>query len=222
MFIKKNKSTFIISLITILSIIFIILIVKYNINVNNNTIGQSVDTINNKLAIAVCPTYYEEINKLDHSKYTIIPTISTAESIQLLNNNQADIIISGRILKPNEPNLEKHIVSKNISFSFISDKEQTIYENNLSDYKFYTDQDINEIQSNINLNNIEKVNDVYTYLNKGIIITDWTNTDYQRSSIVHILDQHNQRLKISRRPTAYCPNNCQLAIEDIYFILNNL
>jgi hypothetical protein len=60
------------------------------------------------------------------------------------------------------------------------------------------------------------VEDIYEYLDKGIVITSWENTDYRRTAIVHVIEDNQERLALSRRPTLYCPKFCQKElVEDI-------
>lgn len=159
-----------------------------------------------KIKIAACPTCYEMTNNLDKSKYQVIATASTAESVDMLRNRQVDMILSGRTLKPHEPGADFLIIKE--GFSFLSDKTERINSNDLQKYNIYTDLDDELLKDELSLENIQKVDDVYKYLSEGIIITSWENTDYTKADIVHVMNSDGERIKLSRRPTLYCPDSC--------------
>jgi hypothetical protein len=201
-------------LLIILLIYFTItgIILTLNRNVNSSNFLK-----NNKIKIATCPTCNEIAKKLDPKRYQIITTISTAQSIELIKNKQADLMLAGRTLKPNEPQMDKVIIKE--GYSFIGDKEISIYIDELKNYIIYTDLDIESIKKEFKIEKIEKVVNVYDYLNQGIIITSWENTDYYRAQIVHILEKNGDRLKISRQPTFFCPENCSQEIKEMALLL---
>jgi len=197
-------------------ILIIILVFLFN----KNNFYLSKDSINNKIKIAVCPTYLYLIGDIYKSgNYKIIPAKTTAESIDLFQNKQVDIILSGRTLKPNEPKMKSLIIDQ--GYSFLAKMETTIYNENLDDITFYTDLDIKKIKKDININRVNKVEDVYDYLDKGIIITSWENTDYNKAKIVHVLENNGERLKISRRPTIYFPEIYTKEAQDLLLIIKN-
>lgn len=169
--------------------------------------------------IAVCPTYYDLAEKLDKTKYEIIKTQSTVDSLKLLSDGSVDYIIAGRTLKPDEPQYEKVFLDKNFGMSFLSDEPLVINFNELDEQSIYTDLEMDNIKNYLpNLTNISQVNNVYDYLGKGLIITSWSNTDYGQAEIVHVLDESGNRSKFSRTPIIYCNKFCgQQNINEITF-----
>ncbi len=200
-----------------LAIIFIILIISFIFLffIKNDSLFFASNKIKNLeiIKIAVCPTYHETAMRLDNNKYKIILTNSTAESIQLLQRKEVDLIISGRTLKPNEPQSESLIIEK--GYSFLSNQEKTILEIDFENYYFYTDLDPEEIKGSFSIKNIEKVDNVYNYLNNGIVITSWENTNYHKAEIVHVFENNGKRLKPSRQPMIHCPNFCRQEFKEI-------
>ncbi|MDD4106723.1 MAG: hypothetical protein PHX84_02120 [Candidatus Shapirobacteria bacterium] len=164
------------------------------------------DDNSQKFVIAACPSCYELALKLDPDLYTIVKTGSTSESLALLEAGKVDSIFAGRTLKPGEPQLEAHVVKE--GFSFLSSSEITISKRELNNHIIYTDLETEQLKSELGLNNITHVEDVYNYLNKGVVITTWENTDYSKANIVHVIEDDGQRLALSRRPTLYCSSTC--------------
>ena len=196
-----NKKILIFALLLIL--LFLVLIFLKNKRTDQKI---NISSEQEKIKIAVCPTYYDFVKKIDHSRYEIIFTDSTAESITFLEKGLVDFILAGRTFKPEEPQMDYHIFKE--GYSFLTASEIVINEKDLIDYKIFTDQDIENIKSLFLVDEIIKVDNVYEYLDKGIIITSWENTDYSRAEIVHLLENDGKRLALSRRPTLYCPISC--------------
>ncbi len=162
-----------------------------------------------KIRVAACPTFYEDIVKLDTEKFDLIFTDSTSDSLYLLSNNKTDVVLSGRILMPGEGNFKKEVLTdSNSHYSFLSNFSRKIYVSDFDLYDFYTDLDINKVKDDLGIKKVSKVLDVYEHLGSGVIITSWNNTDLERSEIVHVLNDDNSRLKISRIPTAYYKDDC--------------
>jgi hypothetical protein len=159
-----------------------------------------------KTKIAACPTLISFIENLDKKRYEIIATNSTSESISLLNRGLSDFILAGRTLKPGEPKLDAHIIKK--GYSFLSDGEKTILKNNLHNYNIYSDLELYDINQ-LGLGSIAIVEDVYQFLDKGIIVTAWENTNYLQAEIVHVLENNGNRFALSRQPALYCPISCE-------------
>lgn len=159
-----------------------------------------------KIKIAACPTFYDMIKKLDAKKYQLIYTDSTAQSVKLLENKRTDFVLAGRTLKPNEPDLEYVVIDE--GYSFLSSKSKTVNARELKDYIIYTDLETEQLKRDLMAGKIEKTDSVYKYLDKGIVVTSWENTDYNRAEIVHVLKDNGERLAISRRPTLYCSLSC--------------
>ena len=170
------------------------------------------------IKIAVCKTYHQIAEKLDSSQYEVVKTSSTAQSISLLKNGVVDMIISGRTLKPGEQASDQLIIKD--GYSFLSDKETTLYSDDLKKYKIFTDLEAEKIKKIFPVNEIIEVNDIYSHLGQGILITSWENTDYSRAQIVHLLEKNGQRVTLSRRPTVYCHDSCKKeATKNLVYLL---
>lgn len=118
------------------------------------------------------------------------------------------IIIAIAKIKPIIGFLFKRVTTTKTNTPFLSDIEKTIKTKDLNKYQMYTDLDDKLISSILNLDNIKKVENIYQYLNQGIVVTSWENTDYSKAQIVHVFDDNGNRLTLSRQPTLYCPNSC--------------
>lgn len=161
-----------------------------------------------KVKVAACPTCFPLLeSKISNSpEYDLIFTGSTGESIRLLVNGQADMILAGRKLKPGEPDLDRHILED--GYSFLSSSQMLIYKEDLPDHRIFTDLDPEKIRSAFSLPEVTEVNDVYEYLDQGVVITSWDDTDYSKAKIIHLYKKNGERVKLSRRPTLYCPGSC--------------
>lgn len=161
------------------------------------------------IRIAACPTCFDAVrDKLAGDEgYELLPTGSTAESLRLLSAGEADVILAGRKLKPGEPELDGLALGE--GYSFLSSSGRLIYKEDLPNYKIFTDLDSAEFKNAFPGIDAVEVADVYKYLDQGIIITAWENTDYTRAEIVHIYEKDGRRAGSSRRPTLYCPGSCR-------------
>lgn len=220
--IQKNKiiiTTIFFS--TLLFVVVFFLLFKTSLETKNKALPEpELSKQEEKVRIAVCPTYHEIVKKLDSNNYQIILTNSTAESINFLTKNQTDLILSGRTLKPEEPNMEKAVIGE--GYSFLNKNGSTVYINQLKNYNIYTDLESKILEKAFLLEEVQKVDDVYEYLDQGIIITSWENTDYSQAEIVHVLNLDGSRTYLSRRLTLYCARNCnQEKIEAIVSVLKN-
>lgn len=164
-----------------------------------------------KVSIAACPTFHLLLDSLDDDKYQVRPTGSTAQSLDFLASKQVDLVLSGRILKPNESDFKSLVVGES-NFSFLSDQEIMIYQSQLEGYQIYTDLGRELVKEVFKIKQVDQVEDVYQYLDKGIVITSWDNTDYLRAKTVHLFDDFGARIKQSRRLNIhYHPDNENLA-----------
>ncbi|MEX0918472.1 MAG: hypothetical protein WDZ85_00670 [Candidatus Paceibacterota bacterium] len=185
----------------------------------SNLISSKSFETTEKIKIATCPTYYELSKSLNLEKYQVIKTSSTAQSLVLLESGQADMILAGRTLKPTEPQMDSLLIKE--GYSFLSNQEATIFVDQLNGYNIYTDLDEEELKQKFPIKNIQAVASVDEYLDKGIIITSWENTDYNKASIVHLLEKNGERVKLSRQPTIYCPNACDEQARELALYLKN-
>ncbi len=210
----KNR----IIILLILTIVIAAVFFAFNFNKQNrNQVFIDEMPAQEKIKIAACPTCYELSKKLSLEEYQIIKTNSTAHSIALLESGQANMILAGRTLKPNEPKLDYLLINE--GYSFLSNQETTIFVDQLNDYNVYTDLNAEELKQEFPIEKIQTVNNIYEYLDKGIIITSWENTDYNQAEIVHILERNGERLKLSRQPTVYCPNVCGEQAQELVLYL---
>ncbi len=170
-----------------------------------------------KIKVAACPTCFEMVEGLNTKKYEVIKTDSTAESLALLESQKVDMILAGRTLKPDEPQME-HLMIED-GYSFLSNEEVAIYIDQLKDYTVYTDLNVETVKKAFSIENVEHVNNVYQYLDKGVVITSWENTDYTKAGLVHVLEKNGERVKLSRRLTLYCPDKCDKNAEELALLL---
>jgi len=172
-----------------------------------------------KLKIAVCPTYHKMAKNIDAEEYEFIETKSTAESLNLLENNNADMVLAGRVLKPSEPKLESFLVKKE-GYSFLSNQSKVVKFEDLNNYDLYTDLGSTLIKKAFSIKKINQVDDVYKFLDKGVIITSWENTDYARAEIIHVLKDSGERVSLSRRPALYFSQAYEKEANKLMLLLN--
>jgi hypothetical protein len=172
-----------------------------------------------KIKIAVCPTYHKMAKNINAKEYEFIETKSTAESLNLLKSNNADMVLAGRVLKPSEPKLKSFLVKKE-GYSFLSDQGKVVKVRDLNNYEIYTDLDDTLIKKSFPIKKINHVNDVYKFLDKGIVITSWENTDYARAEIIHVLEDSGERTALSRRPTLYFSQAYEKEANKLILLLN--
>lgn len=169
------------------------------------------------IKIAACPTYLDKIKGVDPEKFKVVETGSTAESISLLQAGQADMVLAGRTLKPNEPRMDHIVIGE--GYSFLSADRGVVYKDELPNHDIYTNLDPEALKDIFPVQKIEQVDNIYGYLDQGIVITSWENTDYTKAGIVHLLERNGERVKLSRRPTLYCPDNCGGQAEELASLL---
>lgn len=202
---------------TSLLIFFTLFLFAYNLN--NHKKDSDDKAIVNKFKIAACPTCYDLIKNNQLDNYEIIPTISTAESLLLLQNKEVDMILAGRTLKFDEPDLPYLLIKD--GYSILSNQEKTVYLSELSNYVIYTNLNPKVVQNFFPAQAVIKVDDVYQYLGQGIVITTWENTDYTRANIVHLLESNGSRMELSRRPTVYCAQTCDQTAQELVQLLSH-
>jgi len=173
-----------------------------------------------KIKIAVCPTYHKMAKNIDAEEYEFIETKSTAESLNLLKSNNADMVLAGRVLKPSEPKLKSFLVKKE-GYSFLSDQVKVVKVKELNNYNIYTDLNGALIKKAFSIKKINQVDDVYKFLDKGIVITSWENTDYAKAEIVHVMEDSGERVSLSRRPALYFSPTHKEDANKLRSVLNN-
>lgn len=205
----KNKYILIISISIFL---FFVLVFSSRAGVIKTLSSKDSLVINNeKIVIALCPTYYSLADELEKDNFKVIKTSSSAESFALLSDSELDYVLAGRILKPGEGNFSGEFLSFQ-GYSFLSSYSETIDVSELLNRKIYSDLEQENIKNDLALDNIIFVSDVYSYIDQGLIITSWENTDYSRAEIVHVLEDNGERYSLSRRPILYCQNKCDFNI----------
>lgn len=155
------------------------------------------------ITIAICPTYQFLSVDLQSEKIKVINISSTSESVVLLRKGEVDVIISGRKPLPTEQDLSFKVIELVDHFSFLSNTLRSIYGDELITQEIYTDQNIEYIKEIFSLKNVVKVENVYDYLDKGIVITSWENTNYLNASLVHVLNMDGTRHVNSRTLVVY-------------------
>lgn len=195
----SRKTLYILSAIAIVSISgFLVL------SVENEITGMflGVDLEGNE--IASCPTFWHMLEGLEDEDLEKYYTESTGQNVQGVLSGDIDAFISGRALHPEEPDLNRKILGP--GFSFISDESREVFVGSLDEYEFYTDESKEEVIDSfegITDDNLHRVEDVYGYLENGLVITSLENTDYSRGEIVHVLYENGSRHRYSRTPALY-------------------
>jgi hypothetical protein len=154
----------------------------------------------NGIRVAICPTFYYLL--AENNDIIVVKTDSTSESLKLIEEKKVNAVISGRALKKKEPELFYQIIGE--GYDFIYKDEVIIFEEEMEFIPFFTDLDaekiINDFQY-ISEKNLSKVENIYNYLEKGIIITFLEDKLIEEP--VHILKKDGTRLHLSRRPRIY-------------------
>ncbi len=156
--------------------------------------------------IAVCPTFFPYVHTLDVDNFAILPTASTAQSLQLLANGSVDAVLAGRALKPQEQPFPHVLLGE--GYSFLAERERTIREEDLQTASFVTDLDPAMLLTHFDINNLQRMENIYDAPSSSIIITNFENTDYARVAPVHVLRANDSRVPLSRTPVLYCAHNC--------------
>lgn len=210
----KNK------IIILLILIPVIVTVFFALNFDkgdDDTVNISQAPAQEKITIAACPTCFALSEKLATEKYHVIATETTAQSIALLESGQVDMIVAGRTLKPHEPQLDYMVIGE--GYSFLSNQERVVYIDQLKNEPVYTDISPEIITDILPIQQIKHVVNVYEYLDQGIVVTSWDNTDYSNAEVVHVLEENGERVALSRRPTVYCPHACDSQAQELALTL---
>ncbi len=160
-----------------------------------------------EIGIAGCPTFYDELDILKENDIRVVYTGSTGESIALLSAGEVDMIISGRRLRPEEPELDH--INFDDGYSFIGNDKFSINISDMSEFLFNTDLEKDTVLEDfpwIKKENLKEVDDPYTHLSTSIGITSFENTDYSYAEPVGIMNWNGRRIRKSRVPTLYFDN----------------
>jgi len=148
--------------------------------------------------VAACPTFYYMLEKLEKEGIETIRTESTGESLRLLEEKEVDLVISGRGLKKGEPNFLFEKIGPGYDFFF--QKELVIFEKEMEFVPFYTNLSKEKIREDFPyINSLEKVEDLGSFLDQGIIITN----NEIKGETVHIFKEEGSRVRLSRLPRLY-------------------
>jgi len=188
------------------SILILLTVVSlYGVWTTGSTTGLFISEMNlGDVDIAACPTFWYLLEDLEGEDIEIYYTQSTGNNIQGIMAGEIDAFISGRALHPEEPNLNREVLGP--GFSFISQESKEVFTKDLDEHQFYTDRDAGEVINNFDVitqDNLKNVENIYSHLDNGIGITSIENTDYSRSEVVHVLDEHGSRHRYSRTPSLY-------------------
>lgn len=167
--------------------------------------------------IATCPTFQDVLYQTD---FLVRETQSTSESLHLLKSNYVDYVLAGRTPKPWEFQWNYKILWS--GYSFLHKQSISISDEDLQTNTFYTNlDDLENIKKIFWIQNLEKVENIYDYIENDIIITSWENTDYSKADIVHVLHPNWERYIESRIPILYCREKCdEEIIKTIKDLLN--
>ncbi len=184
-------------------IIFIFLLFFFLNNRKEDQIASlSNFTEKDNLVVAGCPTFHYMLDKLDQEGISIIKTGSTGESLSLIENGLVDFVISGRSLREGEAKLSFHKIGR--GYDVIHKDEIVIFEKEMGQISFLTDLDIDQVINDfeyISDVNLVKINDLYEYLDKGVIITSLDG--HLIGNMAHILKENGSRVRLSRSPRIY-------------------
>ncbi len=132
------------------------------------------DNNEENIVIASCPTFYyilEKTNDVDWIE--TVKTSSTADSIKLYKEGKVDIVISGRPLKENEPELVSEKIGR--GYDFIYREEFSMWEEEVELLSFYTNLSFQEIINDfeyITEDNLIKIEgNIEDYIEEGVVIT---------------------------------------------------
>ncbi|MDD3896727.1 MAG: hypothetical protein PHU04_02680 [Candidatus Peribacteraceae bacterium] len=170
--------------------------------------------------IAVCPTFLDYALQLDAREYAVLPTSSTAESMELLADGTVAFALAGRPLKPQESSFPSTVLGE--GYSFLASQEMYVQEADLHTFSFVTDLDPVFLQDAFGISAIRRVEDIYDALEDHIAITSFQHTDYARAAPVHLLRGNGSRVLLSRTPVLYCSGGCSSALQYSLRILLSL
>lgn len=189
-------------------IFFFLIFIGYFVQAEIFSLNKKENADQRIIKIAVCPTYHQLVEKTNEQKFEFVQTSSTAESLDLLEKGEVEMILTGRLLKPDEPQHDLLVVGQE-GYSFLGQQEKIIFEEDLKNYDIFTDLEPEEIKNKFSVEQVFAVDDVYNFLDQGIVITSWENTDYTRAGMIHLLEKDGRRNILSRRLNLYCPASCQ-------------
>ncbi len=174
-----------------------------------------------EVVVAACPTFHYMLDKIEEEqKATIIRVANTAEGMGLLIDEKTDILISGRALMPEEPDYSFRVVGP--GYDFIYKNEIIISEQEMMFVPFYTDLDSEKIIEDfkyISVDNIERVDDIDRYLDQGVVVTLLEGR--MKGEPVHIIENNNSRVRLSRRPRMYyAPDTDKNILDEVESIIN--
>ncbi len=162
------------------------------------------EKLNNDVVIAACPTFHYMAEKLEEKGFDVLKTGSTDENIKLFKEGKVNMFISGRSVD------EDGLLSLTVGpgYIFLFKEEVLILEDRMSEIIFFTDlstEDILEDFEKIKEENLEKVEDVSRYIERGIIITSPLNE--KKGEMVHVIGENDKRIRLSRVPRLYYSSN---------------
>ena len=156
-----------------------------------------------KIIVAACPTFHYMLQKMEENKnIETIKTQSTKESLDLLSRKKVDLVISGRALKSEEPDFLFEVIGP--GYDFIFKEEIAILEKEMDFISFYTDLSPKNIINDfyfISEENLKKIENIYNYLDKGVVITFLDGKI--KGETVHIFQENGERIRLSRLPRLY-------------------
>ncbi len=187
-------------IIVFLGAIFILVFAVGSLSKENE--AETLQKDESEIIVAACPTFHYMLEKIESNKVKVIKTESTGESLSLLDQEMVDLVISGRALKSTEPKFSFKKIGH--GYDFIFSKEVFILEEEMQFIPFYTDLPLENIIEDfpfISEDNLKKTEDIYSVLDKGVVITSLEGEI--RGEIVHVLQGNGERVRLSRLPRLY-------------------
>ncbi len=160
------------------------------------------------IIIASCPTFYYMLEKIDDVYWVkTIKTSSTADSIKLYKEGKVDVVISGRPLKENEPDLISEKIGR--GYDFIYHEEFPMWEEEMELLSFYTNLSFQEIINDfehITENNLIQIEgNIEDYIDKGVVITSLE--DRLIGGTAQIYKHDFSRARLTRLPRIHYRKN---------------
>lgn len=183
---------------------FLLLVLAYERSEDFILENEENESIEQKqIVVAACPTFYYMLDKIKEDRIAnILRVENTGEGLKLMSERKIDVLVSGRALKIKEPDLPFMVVGP--GYDFIYANEIVLNESEMMFVPFYTDLDLEEIVEDfeyISTENIEKVDNVFNYLDQGVVVT--LLEDRMKGEPVHIIKNNETRVRLSRRPRMY-------------------
>ncbi len=184
-------------------ILIILLVFIYSFNNNNNNNEEK------KILLGYCPTMKEVASKiaLNNNNINIVEYQSTIDVLNLLNKNEIDIALVGRIAKSSELKENFSELMLDNGFTLVNQNKNIIYYRNLNNIKIHTylnEKEVKEFLGNVdNVVFYEKIEDINQ---EHVRLIDWKdyNDNYE---LIVVIDEDNLKIEKFRIPVLYSYNS---------------